>query len=145
MGYVQDLETLSKIGSRGVVEAHAKVFHLTNHSTEMLAEYMEVWDKLRMCCGVQMSKYRRNELLPQKKRDGKMKPHPICGTLDIGTVERQLMNMTLYKILHEHEYLHDMNKPSTRDNDLDGGYCVRYNRMVTNKGLTFNQRIGEQV
>ena len=136
VGYVQDLQTLSEVKLKGVVEAHAKVFRLPPHEAAMMGEYMEVWDKLRMCCGVEMSTYWRNELLAPEKQNNTSRHHSICSSLNIDTVEQQLMNTTLFRMLKRLPHLSKINQPSYKDGRLDGKYCSSYNRLVKKENIT---------
>ena len=126
MGYVQDLQTLSEVKLKGVVEAHAKVFCLPPHEAAMMGEYMEVWNKLRMCCGVEMSTYLRNELPAPEKQNDASHLHSICGSLNIDASEQQLVNTTLFRMLKRIPHLSKINRPSYKDGRLDDKYCSSY-------------------
>ena len=136
---VQDLETLSEIKAVGFLDLYADFFDLPSHYLPLLHDYFTLWEKLRVCCGAQMSKHWRNELHPST-RDKNFDPHPFCGSLDIDVVERAFMNTTIFKMIDSLE-LRGMNRPSLRDDALDGSYCSRYNNAVWTKGLRFNQKL----
>ena len=139
---VQDLQTLAEVGIEGMIQKYASVFELSLQQIKSVTKYFRIWDNLRICCGLQMSKYWRNELLPLKRKDLTMKRHPLCGTLDIDSVEREFMDTDLYKLFDRYENVKGINKPSMGDEQLDGTYCSRYNELVRKRGLQFNQGPG---
>jgi len=134
VGPVQDLQTLSKIGAEGMFKRYASTFRINRH-IDAMTEYIELWDILRMCCGLQMSKYWRNQLLKPSLRNPQLEPHPICGTTDIDDVERKFIGTSVYKLIDQYKHAAMLNKPSGGDGQLDGTYCSRYNAEVTRLGL----------
>mmetsp|Transcript_23356 Transcript_23356/g.49002 ORF Transcript_23356/g.49002 Transcript_23356/m.49002 type:complete len:336 (-) Transcript_23356:192-1199(-) len=141
IGYIQDLETLSEIGLDGILRKYGDVFSLEPHMMDAMIEYFDIWDKLRVCCGRQMSKYWRNDLLPTNSslKDATMKKHSLCPTLVIDDVEKQFMETKLYKLLHLYENMRPINRPSMVDEVLTGKYCSEYNDAVKSRGIGFNQ------
>jgi hypothetical protein len=139
IGLSQDLETLTEIGTDGLVQLYAEFFDLPSYYLPLLIEYFALWDKLRVCCGVQMSKNWRYELNPSTY-DRKIEPHPYCGSVDIDSVEKTFTNTTFFKMIEADDLLRQINRPSDQDEDLDGSYCSRYNDLVRTKGLKFNQK-----
>lgn len=130
VGMVQDLETLGEIGIEGYIDRFVHIFNLTSQHKEMMVSYFEDWDKIRQCCGMQMSKYYRNELvLPNGRRKG-MKAHAFCTAIDINDLENHFMNTDLYKLIDGYTLMRRINRPSIVDGDLDGSYCSRYNDAV---------------
>ena len=92
--YVQEVEALKERG-HDVVNDYTDMFGLSDSQVKELIEYLGAWDVLRQCCGLQMSKGWRNELLPddsplKKKVDPNGEPHK-CNTYNIEEVERTFM------------------------------------------------------
>ncbi len=141
IGYIQDLETLSEIGLDGILQKYAEIFSLQPYMTEAMIDYFHIWDKLRVCCGQQMSKYWRNELFPANSslKDLTLKNHSLCPTLNIDNVERQFMETELYKLIHRHTKMRPINQPSMVDKPLTGKYCSDYNEAVKSRRIVFNQ------
>ncbi|KAL7469351.1 hypothetical protein ACHAXS_009616, partial [Conticribra weissflogii] len=141
IGYIQDLETLSEIGLEGVIRNYADVFSLKPFMIDAMIEYFRFWEKLRICCGKQMSKYWRNELLPFNStlKDVRMSRHALCPRLNIDEVEKRFMETKLYRLIHRNEKLRRMNRPSLVDGDLTGKYCSDYNIQVKTHGIGFNE------
>lgn len=65
--------------------------------------------------------------------------HPFCALYDINEIEQSLIETELYQRINNHKKLYVMNRPSTIDGPLDGTYCERYNKLVINEGVGFNQ------
>ena len=140
VGLTQDLETLSEIKADGFLHLYAHFFDLPSHYLPMLQEHYTLWEKLRVCCGVQMSKHWRYELNPATSRN-KLEPHPYCGSLDIDVVEEAFMNTTIFKMIDDYSSLGKILRPALKDEALDGRYCSSYNEAVRTKGLKFNQQL----
>ena len=140
VGLVQDLETLSEIKAVGFLDLYADFFDLSSQYLPLLHDYFTLWEKLRCCCGAQMSKYWRYELNPSTWRT-KLDPHPFCSSLDIDAVEKAFMNTTIFKMI-DSLGLRVINRPSNRDDALDGSYCSRYNEAVRTNGLKFDTKLG---
>ena len=140
VGLTQDLETLSEIKAGGFLDLYAHFFDLPSHYLPMLQEHYTIWEKLRVCCGVQMSKHWRYELNPATSRN-KLEPHPFCGSLDIDVVEKAFMNTTIFKMIDDYSSLGRILRPALKDEALDGRYCSSYNEAVRTKGLKFNQQL----
>ena len=141
---IQDLETLSEIKADGFLDLYADFFDLPSHYLPMLHDYYILWEKLRVCCGVQMSKYWRYELNASTwKKALDPHPHPFCGSLDIDAVEKAFMNTTIFKMIEDSNNggVGSILRPSLKDDALDGGYCSRYNKAVQAEGLEFNEKL----
>lgn len=143
VGLTQDLETLSEIKATGFIELYAYFFDLPSRYLPMLREYYTLWEKLRVCCGLQMSKYWRYEL-NHSTWNQKLDPHPFCGSLDIDAVEKAFINTTIFKMIEDNSRvvvgIRRINRPALIDDALDGSYCSRYNEAVRTKGLKFNYK-----
>jgi hypothetical protein len=140
VGIIQDLDTLKHIGIDGWLKVYADFFSLSPDQLEMMTEYFGLWDKLRQCCGLQMSQYYRNELVPVDQRN-EMNPHSFCGFIDPNSLERRFMNAELYKQLDNYELMRRMNRPATVDGNLDGSYCSRYSNAIRQYGIPPPNRI----
>eukprot|EP00804_Cyclotella_cryptica_P005542 CCRYP_003054-RA/>CCRYP_003054-RA protein AED:0.00 eAED:0.00 QI:13/1/1/1/0/0/2/305/370 len=137
---IQDLETLTEIGISGMVKQYAAFFHLTPKDVDSMITYFGIWDRLRQCCGMQMSTYFRNEMLPASHKVKGMKKHAFCGSVDLNSLEAQFMSNELYKFLNNYKLMKRMNRPAMVDGDLDGSYCSRYNDAVRKHGNTSKKR-----
>ena len=138
VGIVQNLQTMKETQIREIVMEYASFFHLTSEQISMMIDYFELWDQLRECCGMQMSKHFRNELLPDPDKHTDITPHDYCGSIDFDEVETKLMNTDLYKVLGKSKLMDRIRRPSAVDGDLDGMYCSRYNDAVRKHGITMN-------
>ena len=136
VGIIQDLKTLKAHGIDHWIKIYAEFFSLSSEDIKLMSEYFGVWDKLRQCCGMQMSKNFRNDLLPSNKRSSELVSHPFCGLINPDAIEGAFMNTKLYKLINEHKLMRRMNRPATVDGDLDGTYCSRYNEAVRVNGIT---------
>ncbi len=119
-----------------------EIFRCLSDQIDEMIIYLELWDKLRVCCGQQMSKYWRNELLPidSPRKDLGMKNHSFCGSLDVDDVEGRLMDTKIYRLIDGYENLRHMNSPSTLDPLLTGTYCSSYNDIVREQGIGFGEK-----
>ncbi|KAL7476924.1 hypothetical protein ACHAW6_006999 [Cyclotella cf. meneghiniana] len=141
VGIVQDMETLAEVDISGMVKRYAAFFSLTPQHVDTMTSYFQLWSKLRQCCGMQMSKYFRNELLPASLQVKDMKRHGFCGSLDIDSLETQYMNSDLYKLLNNYPLVRKINRPAMVDGDLDGSYCSRYSDAVRKHGNSGNMKL----
>lgn len=130
VGIVQDMETLSQIGTSGYVQPYANFFNLTTQHIKSMKEYFQDWDVLRQCCGMQMSRTFKNDLLPASLKTTGMKQHDFCEAFDINKLERHFMNTDLYQLLDGYKLVRRINRPSLVDGDLDGTYCSRYSDAI---------------
>jgi len=130
IGIVQDVETLSQIGTSGYLQSYADFFNLTSQHIKLMTEYFQDWDILRQCCGMQMSRTFKNDLLPASLKMADMKQHSFCGDLHINDLETHFMNTDLYQLLDGYKLVRRINRPSLADGDLNGTYCSRYNDAI---------------
>lgn len=136
VAYVQDMETLKRGGIPRIAHDFAFGYDLPREDEEKLAEYFSQWEILRQCCGEQMSKNWRNDLLPEVyKKDEKT--HPFCANHDIDEIEKTFMETELYSWLDAYPNMRPFNKPSLRDGDLTGTYCSAYNGRIKTEALGF--------
>lgn len=141
IGYVQDLVTLSELGIEGMTRRYANIFSLSTYQIEVMIEYFNLWDKLRICCGLQMSKYWRNELLRANFNTGNLSLNneSLCFNVVIDDIERQFMDTRLYNLISRYERMKWVNRPSLVDGPLTGKYCSGYNEEVMTNRVGFNQ------
>ena len=140
VGFIQDLQLL--FDSNGIdvlLDQYKQSFNLNKNDAQLLTEYFQLWTILRTCCGKQMSNTYRNDLLPMNMKDPTYLSHPFCSSYDISEIETLLIETELYQRINNHKQLYVMNRPSTIDGPLDGTYCERYNKLVINEGVGFNQ------
>jgi hypothetical protein len=144
VGMLQDMETLAEVGIGGLVKQYVDFFRLKPEHLSLMTTYFELWDKLRQCCGLQMSKLYRNERLPSSKagKNPDMKQHTFCGSIDISGLEETYINTDMYKILNKYSLMRSINRPSLVDGDLNGNYCTRYNDAVRKHGNTEKKMSG---
>lgn len=137
VAYVQDMQALKRGGIPYIAHDFAFGYDLPREDEEMLVEYFSKWEILRQCCGEQMSKKWRNDLLPEVyKKDG-LAHHPFCAGQDIDEVEKTFMETELYSWLDAYSNMRPFNKPSLRDGDLNGTYCSSYNERIKTEALSF--------
>ncbi len=129
-GIVQDMETLSQIGISGYLQSYADFFNLTSQHIKLMTEYFQDWDILRQCCGMQMSRTFKNDLLPASQKRAGTKQHNFCGDVDINNLETHFMNTDLYQLLDGYKLVRRINRPSLVDGDLNGTYCSRYTDAI---------------
>ncbi|KAL3785791.1 hypothetical protein HJC23_007347 [Cyclotella cryptica] len=141
VGLVQDKETLARVGLRWYIQQYAEFFNLTSQYITLMDEYFQDWDKLRQCCGMQMSKYFKNELLPASLKKVGMKQHQFCGEIDINEIKNHFINNELYQLLDGYTLVRRINRPSVVNGNLDGTYCLRYNEAVRRTHTDGNKTI----
>ncbi len=137
VAYVQDMETLKRGGIPRIAQDFAFGYDLPKEDEEKLVEYFSQWELLRQCCGEQMSKNWRNDLLPEVYKKDKMAHHRFCADHDIDEIEKAFMETELYSWLDAYPNMRPFNKPSLRDGDLNGTYCSSYNERVKTEALNF--------
>jgi hypothetical protein len=135
IGAVQDFEMMKSLGIDFWIKMYAKFFSLPPKDVKFMSAYFNIWEQLRQCCGMQMSKNYRNELVPIDERDVTMKRHQFCSSIDIDALENSFMDTELYQLINEYESMRRINRPATVDGDLDGTYCSRYNAAVRAHGI----------
>lgn len=141
VGVIQDLETLKKLGIDHWLKVYADFFSLSPNDLQVMSKYFKIWNVLRQCCGMQMSKSYRNDLLPSDKKNSEFRPHPFCGSIDTDVVEASFMNTELYRLISQYQLMRRMNRPSTVDGDLNGTYCSRYSAAVREHGIPEDKKI----
>ena len=137
VAYVQDMETLKEGGIVELVDAYIVGYGLPNKHRAILNEYFSFWEVLRQCCGQQMSMKWRNDMMPKQFKIEAIKSHPTCGSYDIDTIERSFMDTELYSLIEKYPSVQPLNKPSLKDDNLNGTYCSSYSYLVRTQGLSF--------
>ena len=133
--FVQDMEAVTEKG-HNIVYDYARLFGLTATQRNELVEYVRFWDILRVCCGVQMSKHAKKEIIEGQVGQSNQTMHSpnyhACSMYDIDEVERMFMNTKLYAKLMKYgsSNIKSMARPSQMDGELTGTYCSRYNQQL---------------
>jgi len=155
--HVQDLNLLSAAPENGggvenyILNYATNMFGLPAEKTKFIMDFMRYWDVLRRCCGTQMSKTWREELIlkgvqPNTNNYDTANLYDLntvheCSAYNIDSVEQLFMNTTLYQqISSEFPLIIHMLKTSNRDRDLFGTYCSQYNQHVSSEHLRFNEK-----
>jgi len=144
--YIQDVSLLSEREHLIALE-YQSIFGLSNKNMQDIIEYLQYWDVLRRCCGMQMSRHWRAHLMPRDKVMTQQKVNGVvdsskvsfCQGHNISSIENAFMATKLYQELKVRPKLHPMLSPSNVDDVLDGSYCSRYNDFVRNTGAQFNE------
>ncbi len=137
VAYVQDMETLKEDGIAKLVDVYIEGYGLPTKHRANLNEYFSLWEVLRQCCGQQMSMKWRNDMMPKTFKNKGLKSHPTCGSYDIDMIERTFLEIELYSLIEKYPSVQPLNKPSLKDENLNGTYCSSYNYLVQSQGLSF--------
>jgi hypothetical protein len=137
VAFVQDMETLKEDGLTSLVDVYVAGYGLSEKYRASLNDYFSKWEILRQCCGKQMSSKWRNDMMPEKYKLRSIKSHPTCAGIDIDEIERAFMKTDLYSLIENHPSVQVLNKPSLKDDNLNGTYCSSYNYLVRTQGLNF--------
>ena len=137
VAFVQDMETLKEDGLTHLVDVYVAGYGLSEKYRASLNDYFSKWEILRQCCGKQMSSKWRNDMMPEKYKLRSIKSHPTCAGIDIDEIERAFMKTDLYSLIENHPSVQVLNKPSLKDDNLNGTYCSSYNYLVRTQGLNF--------
>ena len=137
IAFIQDMESLKSEGISGMVSQYVQGYQLSPQDEQDLNEYFKYWEIIRQCCGQQMSKKWRNDMMPDEYKIKKLPHHPTCANYDIDEIERLLISSKLYAKIQQYPNLISLNKPSLNDDNLNGTYCSSYNHRVRTEGLSF--------
>ena len=110
---------------------YAAVLGLQPQQVDALRAFLEPWDKLRVCCGAQMSKDYRERLNGVHNtraksfhyRTNQTKASDMCEGYDINAVEHALIATQVFKTYGR--TVDQIQKLSSRDMPFDGTYCSR--------------------
>ena len=128
IGIIQDREKLASMSMRDIVTQYATFFRLTPDLSNLMVDYFGVWDQLHECCGLQMSKYFRNEIISGVNKRKDWKPHKYCGTTDLNELENEFINLKLYGMLGKSKQMHRMRRPAP----IDVSSIVHFLHLITN-------------
>ena len=139
--YTQHLEDVLTVGYK-IAKDYQAIFGLNDSQMELLLMFLEQWDVIRQCCGTQMSKHWRAQLISNTYDTSKS----MCSTYNITDVEKKLMATPVYKLLANTKtsngFLKLILRPSIHDKgDLTGTYCQTYNDAVKKYHLEFNHNM----
>jgi hypothetical protein len=82
------------------VDSYKALFELTNEQVQLIKNYMSVWEKLRRCCGYQMSKYQRailhkcniTQYIPPEEYE---QNNPRCHEYNITRLEHEVQRYNI--------------------------------------------------
>ncbi|XP_053397045.1 uncharacterized protein LOC123562512 [Mercenaria mercenaria] len=141
--YIADISMVSKRG-HFIAYEYQSIFRVSDKQMEKVTEYLRYWDILRVCCGKQMSADWRWHLLHTKHFTPHHELHsssyPACEMYNISAVEQLFIKTNIYQKYAHGPSLHDIiGKISNVDGDMDGHYCERCSKNISEKYLGFNQ------
>ena len=125
---------------------YARVLDLSDGQVATLKDYLDAWDKLRVCCGAQMSVDYRDRLVGKetskkhtfKYTGNQTKASDLCETYDLLEVEKKLMSTEVFTTCgHNVELIRQL---SSNDAPFDGSYCHRAFDATKSMGLKFNDK-----
>eukprot|EP00729_Bicosta_minor_P015504 gene15504-32885_t len=124
---------------------YAKVLGLKGTQVDDLNRFLTLWDKLRVCCGAQMSnEYRRRLVKSNSSKKSNLQTVPAnntktsnkCEEYNIAEVEQALLATKIFKTCgYQIKLMHEL---SNRDGELDGTYCTRSTAAAIKHGFIFN-------
>jgi len=146
--FVAVVEALSIHGDM-LLPQYADIFGLSEEITKNLHSFLRHWDKLRLCCGAQMSESWRLWLhesaeagrdLKASQRSYPTTPvnlNHTCASSDLGAIERRWLGTAVVtKCLS----IPRIAQLSSNDAPMDGGYCEWANAMTKQHKLGFNDK-----
>jgi len=151
LGLVKVLDVSTQdVGAHGFEvnkSAYSDLFGLDVAQTSIVYDWLEVWDQLRICCGMQMSMVWRKFLVninhPSDKEWAATKftsaesPVAYCSRLNLTAMETALMQTTLYKAMHFRVPM--VGKMSNVDPGVTGAYCRQCMHNTQRFRLFFNE------
>ena len=151
--YTQVMSRLAERGS-GIATEYRSFFGLSEPQIEEVVTYLRYWDILRMCCGAQMDDGYRAELGGGAPADVGARPGSYqylvtakpesCDTYDIQAIERHAVQTQVFQLALKGgkgtAYLRSTSSlEADAGYDLNGRYCVWFNKEVTCQKLDFNR------
>ena len=149
--YAQVMSRLAKRGS-GIASEYQSFFGLSDPQIEEVVTYLRYWDILRMCCGAQMDDGYRAELGGGAAADVGAGPGSYlmtvkpenCHRYDIQAIERHAVQTKVFQLAIQggkgSAYLRSTSSlEADAGYDLNGRYCVWFNKEVTCQKLDFNK------
>lgn len=138
LSYVADTELL-KSSDDFLVPTYASMFLLGDRKSAALIDFMVLWQKLRLCCGANMSPDYREWLInrdnPQYTEAAGAK---ICKEYNLHALEKAFRMSRVYKIASAHNK--NVLKLSQQDNYFDFTYCTRAEEATIRLNLTDKDR-----
>lgn len=114
------------------IDKYQPIFGLTDQELELIKEYMSAYEKIRQCCGFQMSHAERLRLKGCPERSVNKLPNPHCELIDKHQAEQDVVSFS-------HIIEHRASTPD--DNWQQPGDCDRFDRMIaigyTRKGYEY--------
>ncbi len=128
--HVTTTAAVSRHGFRADWPHYKRIFGLSNAQLEALAEWLEAWSVIRVCCGLQMSDVWRLHMVPDALpsckafgTDDRVDDNTIrmCSSHNITATEAKLLRTPLYQTMGGRVPFLGM--PSQADGPLTGQYC----------------------
>lgn len=140
-----------------LVHDYARLFKLSAEQRISLGSFLKPWDKLRVCCGAQMSlKFRerltgtpfkiekpgQSKLLHQAKnwnveKESQNEASDRCEEYDFNSIESRLISTKVFLNAHGVDLI---TRLSSQDGKLDGSYCSRAKDATVRLNLRFNDK-----
>ena len=153
-GQVKFMALTDAIGRGGdplLLSEYAKpeVLDLSTEQVADLEAFLVPWDKLRVCCGAQMSVDYRSRLydlhlskehrkIRFKYRADQPKASDMCESYDMDEIEQELVATQVYNTCGSSIEL--IRKLSDSDLPFDGGYCSRSLKAAITHRFAFNDK-----
>ena len=124
---------------------------LSTQQSAMVFSWLDIWDKLRMCCGRQMSKQWRMHLLGvDEDPDGsaerfgnEVNAIEMCSNVNVSALEVELMDTALYKRMHAS--VPALGTVSDVDGQLTGSYCQSCQDRIVQFSLPHRENCSRSV
>jgi len=124
----QDMVEMEKC-SLCQVDYYKPIFDLSDDEVSLLKEYMALYEKVRQCCGMQMSKYNRARLHGCDISEFRNLPHyPNCEESNMEEIEEMLYNHPI-KVKPSHP-MYNWSEP---------GDCAKFDKSIIS-GNDFNNK-----
>jgi hypothetical protein len=138
--YTQPLTELNAQGA-AMASKYAQLLGLTPSETADLQSYIQRWDSLRICCGIQMSLSYRNLLQnvteSHKRKNGVFVDHSqYCSSLDLDNEEQELMAT---RVFQHGKHIEAIARNTATELPFTGTYCTQANRVIAEHHLKFNE------
>lgn len=141
--YTQALPELVEKGLEYQASRYAELFALNETEAKELTEYLGHWDKLRVCCGTQMSASYR-AFLHKSDEHHRMKggvssdTSAMCQSLNLDQEESAMMATSLFQY---GKHVRVVSHPTMWEEAFTGTYCTRANVVIAEHKLKFNARL----
>ena len=143
-----DRDDVQRDGIATARDAYVSLLRLGTGQSKALYEWLELWDTLRVCCGVQMSDSWRHHLSrtargfrsfsgSSSSNDSRARVVRLCSDVNLTDIEAALMHTELYRRMGQRVEL--LTKPSLQDGALTGRYCQVCEHNVRTFNLSYNK------